>query len=342
MSKGLKITLGIISILLVLIIIALGVYYLWPWNKKFFDNSNQEFEIPGLDDNFVPQGFTKIDGYNKYLISGYMSDGTPSRFYVIDGESKKVDNYFILEINGSKKYTGHAGGVVSYGSTLWTVSKEEDKGYAFMFYLSDIMNLKESGSAIMVRNYFDTYNNADYAFIQNDTLWIGEFYKEGKYETDTDHHLKTRSGEMNKSVVYGYKIDESYQYRISSLKNNKPYPAMALSTRDLVQGIAITEEGKFVLSTSWSIADSNIYYYENVFSQEAHDKLKVGLVDIPLWYLDNDALISTTNAPAMTEEIIIENDRVYILFESACNKYKLFNRKRLTNVYSIPVSYLSK
>jgi len=42
----------------------------------------------------------------------------------------------------------------------------------------------------------------------------------------------------------------------------------------------------------------------------------------------------------MAEELVVHDGNVYILFESAAKKYRLFNRKKLTNVYSLPVSAL--
>ena len=63
---------------------------------------------------------------------------------------------------------------------------------------------------------------------------------------------------------------------------------------------------------------------------------------LPLWYLDNNALISTTNAPSMAEELVVHNDRAYVLFESNAKKYRLLNRKRIKNVYSLPISELNK
>lgn len=336
MNKALKIVISIISSLLILILIFLGVYYFWPWNKAFFDNATQEFAIPGLDTRFCPQGMTKIDGYNKYLISGYMDDGSPSRFYLINGEDNSVEKYVTLNING-KEYDGHAGGVASYGSTLWTVSKEDGKGYGFRFLLSDLISA-DNGSEVLIRDYFETYNNADFVFAYNGDLWVGEFYKKDKFETDEEHRLTTRSGENNPAVVYGFKINESYKYGLNSY-----FPTKALSIRGLCQGIAVTDSGNFILSTSYGLPDSSLYYYSDVLNEPAHNSdFKVGLTPVPLWYLDNNSLIKETNAPAMSEELVVNNNRVYILFESACKKYKIFNRKQLSNVYSLPLTYLDK
>ena len=119
MTKGWKITIIIVSSILVLIFGFLSIYYLWPWNKDFFDASTKEFAIPGLETTFTPQGITQIDGSNKFIVCGYMSDGSASRYYVLDSEGKVV-KYFTLKQSG-EDYVGHASGILSKGSTLWTV-----------------------------------------------------------------------------------------------------------------------------------------------------------------------------------------------------------------------------
>ena len=322
---------------MILIILAVSVYFFWPWHRKFFNNADEEFAIPGLDTEFCPQGMTEIDGYNKFLISGYMDDGSPSRFYLIDGETKEVEKYVILNINGSL-YKGHAGGVASYGSQLWTFSKDENKGYGFRFKLADLLNAENGGEiAINSYNYFDTWNGADFAFVRDKVLWVGEFYRDDNYLTDTEHHLVTRSGETNPAVIYGFDIDESRNTGVKSTT-----PTKAISVRGLCQGIALTSEGNFVLSTSYSIPNSNIYYYKDILNEEAHDTFKIGTTSMPLWYLDDQALISSREIPSMSEEIVIKDNRVYILFESACKKYKLFNRTRIKSVYSLPISFFEE
>jgi hypothetical protein len=342
MAKGWKIIIGIISILLTIILLAGAVYFFWPWNKKFFDNADKEFKIPGLDTSFCPQGMTQLEGFNKILISGYMDDGSPSRFYVLDGETKEVEKYFTLNIDG-RQYDGHAGGVASYASVVWTFSKEQDnKGYAFKFKANDVMNVEDGGEiTIGEYNCFDTWNGADFAFVKDKVLWVGEFYREGNYETDSSHHVKTTSGETNPAIIYGFDIDESRNAGVK-YSGNSPKPTKAISVRGLCQGIAVTSDGKFVMSTSYSVPNSNLYYYKDILSEETNDTLNLGLTSMPLWHLDDNALISSHEIPAMSEELIVKDNRVYILFESGCKKYKMYNRRRLDSVYSLPISYFEK
>lgn len=329
MSKGWKITTIIVASIMILFFVVAGVYYLWPWNRTFFKNASKEFEIPGLDTAFVPQGMEKIDGENRYIISGYMSDGSPSRYYVynVDDNSCK---YFTLKV-GNESYYGHAGGVSSAGVTVWTVGDKQ----CLRFSLSQLNNV-ENGGTIDVLDSFTTTNGADFVFDYQGILWIGEFYRKGNYETEETHRIKTSSGEENPSLVYGYTIDESMSNGLLSKT-----PVKLLSIRGLCQGISVDSQGNFVMSTSYSVADSNIYYYKNVLKEEPHMQFSMVKQSVPLWFLDNNSLISTTNAPAMSEELVVHNDRAYILFESNAKKYRLFNRKRLKNVYSIPVSALS-
>ena len=296
MKKGVKITISVISSVLALILIFLAVYFFWPWNRDFFEKADKEFAIPGLDTTFVPQGMTRIDAGGDIVISGYMSDGSPSRFYVLDGETKTIKKYFTLDIDG-KDYKGHAGGVASYGNYIYTSSVMDDgNGYVFEFYLSDLNNVT-SGYEISVRKSYHTYNTADYLFVKDDLLWVGEFHRDKKYQTKESHWITTRSGELNKAVVFAFELNKS-----SGIISDSP--SKALSTRSLCQGVEVTQDGKFVMSTSYSLPDSTLYYYDSVLDEDNDSTIDVCMVrNIPLWFLYNKALISSKKIPSMSEEI---------------------------------------
>ncbi len=328
MSKGLKITLIVVSIVLVIVLASFSVYFFWPWNKDFFDEANVEFKIPGLDTSFCPQGFTRIEGRNKYLISGYMSDNSASRVYVVDGESGNIEKYFMLQYGEDRTFAGHAGGICSAGSTIWIASE----GRCYRFLLTGVDNV-QNGEKVTIIDDFDALCGADYIFADGGYLWVGEFYKKGKYETDENHHISVANGQTNHSIVYGFQISENNKYGLLS-----QIPGKAMSVRDLVQGIQINVDGKIIVSTSYGLNDSVIYKYDSVLSHEANDTYRVGLYEIPIWYLDDEVLLSSRTIPAMSEEIVINNDLVYILFESGCRKNRTFVRKKMNNVYSLPIS----
>ena len=333
MSKGWKITLIVIASLFAFIFLFLGIYFLWPWNAKFFDIATKEFNIPGLDSTFVPQGFADIGDANTFIISGYMSDGSASRLYVVDADS--FDNYFVTLLDDTNDYLGHAGGVAVCEDKVWVVSGD-DGGHCYTINLNNILSA-QCGDKIGIDSKFATNNGADFVFVYDSLLWVGEFHKDGAYDTDSSHHITTTSGEINKALVFAYTIDTTTNSGVYNY-----IPVKALSIRSLCQGIAMTNDGKFVMSTSYSLPDSNIYYYNSVLLNDADTTITINDNTIPLWFLDNNSLTASVNAPSMSEELVVKGDKVYILFESACKKYRLFNRKRLTNVYSLPLNFFEK
>ncbi len=332
MSRDKKLAIWIPVTIAIVLIITVLIYFCWPWNSEFFSNATKEFLIPALDTTFVPQGLTQLDD-NRFIVGGYMSSGEASRFYVID-ENGEVDKYFTLLLEGND-YKGHSGGITYSDGIVW-VAEGNNGGYCYRLSLADIDNV-ESGGKVNIIDKFATSNGADCVWVNDGLLWVGEFYRAGNYETKEEHHIKTRSGETNPAIAFAYKIDLNTSIGIESLT-----PVKALSTRGLCQGVAMTNDGKFVISTSYSISDSNLYYYDNVLEESNHSEIEVNGVKVPLWFLDNDSLISQTNAPSMSEEVVIDDDKVYILFESNCQKYRLVNRKKLEYVYSLPLSYLEK
>lgn len=333
MIKALKIS-GIIFVcVLVVCAIFLAVWFLWPWHSEFYKKASAEFKIPGLESNFVPQAFEKIQNENMYIIGGYMSDGAPSRYYVVNSENGTVVKYFTLKISG-KDYVGHACGVASYKEHLWTCSNDGEGGTAYRFLLSDVLTV-ENGESVTVQDSFLTNNGADNISVNNGYLWVGEFYRKGNYETNENHRIKTRSGEMNTSVAYGFELSN-----VSENGLVDKLPDKAISMTGLVQGVAFGENGEIILSTSYSLPASTIYCYENVLGQDAHSSISVNGVEVPLWFCDGDSLIKAISAPAMTEEMIVKDGKLYILNESACKKYRLFTRDSVVDVYSLPLDYV--
>ncbi len=110
--------------------------------------------------------------------------------------------------------------------------------------------------------------------------------------------------------------------------------------------------GKIALSESYGLANSHIYVYdEETITSAEPDSLdvlvkvvnedgtaKLEEAEVPLYYMDSDSLIQTYEIPCMSEGMAISGDDVYVLFESAGKKYRLYVRERLYNVYSFSLS----
>lgn len=98
----------------------------------------------------------------------------------------------------------------------------------------------------------------------------------------------------------------------------------------------VTNE-RIILSKSYGLPKSHIYYYENIFKEPTNETIKNKDNTVPLYILENNKLVKDIIIPSMSEEIHLINNRVYISFENATKKYKYFTRERLKNIYSIPL-----
>lgn len=321
MTKAKKITAITLSCIFAVLSIFMIFWYFGESYGDFYSKATKEFEIAGLDEGFTPQGITYDETSKTFLTCGYMKNGSASRIYVVNAKNNATLKYFTLK-NGENDYVGHSGGIATNGTNVWIVGD----GTVLRFSFSEIENVKNGGS-IDIIDSFDARNGADFATVEGEFLWIGEFQRDGKYDTDQSHFIETSSGETNKAVSFCFKINNEKDYGIDNT-----LPVKALSTPSLVQGMVV-KENKVMISTSYSLPNSHFYTYENVFGNT--DKtFNFNGTDIPLYFLENSNLTNTLEAPCMSEEIVIVNDKVFVTFESACQKYGFVTRESLRNVYS--------
>ena len=97
----------VISLLSLYIFLLLALGHIL--HTEFYNSSFPIETIPGLSDDFVPQGVTVTDD-GTILICGYSSSDNPSRIYsIVDGKERVV----YLETEDGTLYKGHAGGITS-------------------------------------------------------------------------------------------------------------------------------------------------------------------------------------------------------------------------------------
>ncbi len=324
MSKSQKITLSIVFTLFVLVFAVLTIWYFGGNYDEFYAIATQEFAIPGLSEGFTPQGIAYDNKTSRFLICGYMKNGSASRIYVIN--NKKTEKYFTLALDG-KAYNGHAGGIATNGVKVWI----SGDGQVHCFNFADIDNVQNT-EIIDIQSSFNSQNGADFVTVEDAYLWVGEFHRNGKYDTPKSHTIETPSKKTNKAVSFKYVIDNEQDTGIT--ENNTPIAA--LSTPSLVQGMVV-HGNKVVISTSYSLPDSHIYTYEIDTNASVTETFEFDETTIPLYVLDDKDLKNDLTAPCMSEEIVYAKGKVYVLFESACQKYNLFTREQLRNVYSFKI-----
>lgn len=303
--KALKITGKVllyifVTLVLLLLLLRLGVTIFY---FDYFNKSESEFMVPGLTSAWVPQGFEYVEEDGLYLMSGYMSDGSASRVYVRrdDGQTHYVE---LINSDGSD-YTRHAGGVCKSGDFVYVAGKNGVEVFRYDDFLS-------GGSAVNVGKIPADYNIA-YCSIYNGYLLAGNFYYPETYETPAEHRITTPAGDANTALITIYKVDELEPLGIN------PKPIAAISTPGKVQGICFTSDEEIVLSTSYSVPSSHLYYHRVDTSRTGF--IQVCETEVPLYYLDSATLTDTVTLPPMSEELVCRDGRVYILCESACNKY---------------------
>lgn len=340
---ALIVAIPVVLIALVLVL-ALSIHLLTPLAfPDFFANAREEYVTPGIYEGLVPQGYAYDEEERVYLQCGYMADGeSASRIYVTketsDGEYSNV-GYVELYTADGKPYLGHTGGIASAHGFVWLANDGEgNDNCVWVLSLNEIVAkalLKEE--PVILETSFQSETRAACCFADGKYLWVGEFNNSEEYTTKDTHTFKVANGEINKALVCAYVIDPSTDTGIAYkvLDGEKVLlPTLALSVTDLVQGFARTPDG-FAISTSYGVSFSNVYIYEGINEyREPDDILDVNGYAVPVYFLDSENLTDKITMPPMSEEIFVKDGRLYVLFESACQKYIFGNLTRGIHIYS--------
>jgi hypothetical protein len=251
-----------------------------------------------------------------------MSDNSASRIYRVKDDSSY--EYVTMTYN-DKAHKGHMGGIAVYNNTIWVASS----GKVFRLDKNAVLTTKNSQTVNAI-DRFDPKNRASFITTQGGYLWVGEFYRDGNYETEESHYYTIGESEINRAMAMRFTIDETKDCAVVSTT-----PNLGLSLPNQVQGITFTDDDKVVCSTSYSIASSHILVYDNVFDSKNQKTMQLFDSDFNFYVLSSSNLYKDIVAPSMSEELVFKDGRVYILYESACKKHALVNRRRIKNVESI-------
>lgn len=296
-----------------------------PIYRSFLDHAKNEVRIPGLDAPYCPQGLAYVAKDQTYIFTGYMTNKTASRIYIVNAEEKV--GMVTLENEDNTPFLGHVGGVAMYEDTLYIAN---DQKIYILSYVEVLQKAyEEVPTSVTMDCYFTVHNEASFVFANEQGLWVGEFYLKNKYETDPSHQFTTRDGGISHAWIACYPFakqdgtdaENAIRYHLHSL-----LPDHILTIREKVQGLAIDEQGRFYLSCSYSIKHSYLYQYQAIDPSENADRITIiEEKDIPVFDLDTSRLLQRTRMMPMSEDMDYAEGKLYINFESACKKYKLFN-----------------
>lgn len=307
-KRGLIITLKVIaSILIIIAILLIGIRVGEKFAfASFYNNAKRELPIPGVNDGYVGQGLDYIEDKEVFITCGYSAKkGEASSVYVMnaDGTNSKCT---LLKEDGSA-YTGHTGGVAHYKDYCYITGADG----CDVFALSDILTKSEAKKIGEIKS--PTGHDPAYVTIHGGKLYEGSFYRAGNYETPDNERITTPYGDENKALIYVYDLDDNAPFAVNQT------PVAAYSTTGLVQGMAFTDK-QIVLSTSYGLAASHLKYYDlSKLPQPA--QTTVGNYTLDMYYLDGSCLEKDVTAPPMSEEIVYKDGRLFIMTESASDKY---------------------
>lgn len=297
MKRAIKITgkvlLWFACILLALVLLILGGLNLAKFGiySDYYSYRDVVCKNPGLNDGFVHQGICVDDESGRIVISGYMADHTASRLYVTDVD----DNSYYVSINkDNEAFTGHFGGVAISGDTVYIATDDA----MHLVSRDELMNA-ENGDTLNVQKSIPTNNQASYIYTDDNYLYIGEFHDGNQYVTE--HPYDTPDG-LYHAIITRYKLEDL-------TKPDKIY-----SVRNKVQGVLFAE-GKIVLSTSYGLADSVYYIYNEADCVKSEHTLD----GAPVYYVNN--LEKEFTGPAMAEGLDLYNGKAITMSESASDKY---------------------
>lgn len=327
MKKGIKILLIVIISLAALVALIIGGYnaYLRIAFRDFYSAAEAHGNVPGIADGFIHQGISYLPDSGEFIACGYMKDGSASRIYIFNESGER---YVTLNGEDGKPTDTHTGGLSYWAGFVFLT----DGDRILVYDLSSIQSKsKESGSVTPVAA-FDVNLKASFCYVEGNDLYVGEFYREQNYKTDSSHHLTTPSGDKHHALMVTFDLESMIVDGFTEI-----VPKAAYSIPDLAQGVCITDSGRICISTSYAVAPSHILVYSAVTEDEQKDTFEFAGKLLPLTYLDSKRLESDIKFFPMSEELVNLDGRVYIMNESASAKYifgKLIGGNKL---YSIKI-----
>ena len=176
----------------------------------------------------------------------------------------------------------HLGGITFDGDNVWLCNSHEKEIERISYDFITTMAYRNRGEVVDAREVVDCYK------VKNTPSCIT--YSGGRLWIAT-HSLWVES----QMTAYNYKSVENKLEALSSFQ----IPSK-------VQGVAFDEEGKVYLSTSYGRDKSSyLYQYNSVAEMSAHPKYPAYTVELP----------------PCSEELEVHDNTLYILFESAGEKY---------------------
>ena len=310
--------------------------------KKFAQCATPEFVIPGLNQTVVPQGMDYWEERGWMLISGYCTDetqngGKGSALLAVDmSTGMMVGEYYLKNMDGTY-HTSHAGGVAVTKKNVFIANGNT-------LYRIPLTDLLPQCSEVTIVEEIKVPTRASLANCSGGILWVGDFQYSTSYPTDEFRHMTNRQGKMYYAWTVGYRLDETTENELSAAAmsgGDFATPDIILSTTERIQGMAyLPEVGQIALSQSYGRTNSStLFFYEDPMGDEPHTTVTLNGTSVPVWFLDGKLSVKQMPAIPMSEGIANVDGKLYVLFESGADKYRLGGGKQPTDmVYAVDIT----
>lgn len=288
--KLIVIIIGIIFLIFLIDYIRLNINYLLHKNEF-----TEAFDVQGIKNKYTPQGLTYSSKYNVAIQTSYNKKHSVSMIFITDLNTNKLIKKLKLLNHDGTEDNKHVGGITTDNNTVWITNDN----YVDELDLDEIMTTEEE--TIKIKNSYELPNRGDFCLYDKGILWIGDFFLKGIYDCLDDNPL-----------LMGYTINKDIDYAI---------PDYVISLPIMIQGMAITEDNKFIFTDSYTnLINSKLTIYDNVLEDKA-DIYTINGKEIPYYKLDKNNLLTTYKIPPMAEGLFLKDNNLYILFESASDTY---------------------
>lgn len=300
------------GVLFGLLVAGINIYFRGAVGE-YYKASEKAFVIPNSDDGFVAQGISYDDRTGCFFVTGYQNDKTASPISIVNRQNGKTIKRVSMKLDNGSPFLGHSGGISVCGNYVYVAGGRDRCLYVFSY--SDIMDV-ENGDSVAVIGKFDLTSendgiNAAFTTIYDGKLLVGEFYREKNYKTDESHHIEVCGG-TNRAIAVAFEIDPEAEF---GLKNTV---AEAFSLPDQVQGMCFDGDNVYA-SSSYGMAFSHIYNFDR--TRATSRQMNILGRNVTTYLLDDDSLVSDRKIAPMSEEIEIVDGQMYVMCESASDKY---------------------
>ena len=283
----------------------------------YYASSQKAFYIPDIDNGFVAQGLEYDGETDSFFVAGYDKDGSASPVYVVDKKSGELKTSVRLRKQDGTDFTNHSGGIAVYGEYVYIAGCEDRCLY--VFDKEEILSSTDGWATVLgsvsLQASGEDYVKPSCVTIFDGKLYVAEFYYDPGYPTQDSHKMNTPSGEYQQALLVAFDLSDSE----NSVYGVSPVPQAVYSVTDKVQGMAFWGD-QIYLSTSYGLDFSYIYAYHFKQAGAMGETSLLG-ASVPLYALDSECLEKELKIPPMSEEMVIIDGKLYVMCESASNKY---------------------